>query len=610
MISWTITVPPTVGTAYATDSASGLTENTDAAPFEEDEVAVYALGTTSSSGSANVSTSSNGDITRFETFASAFASSEFQRNDSLSIYNLEGSGAGADGDSGNATTSWNGQTLPESYESGGYTSATRTSSKQTSTTVNFTWQAHETTTTSSTKVSGTTRTTTSGTQTLTVAATTSVTTQKTVTGSSVGNDTRNATTTASDTVTAYGGTFSVSTTTGIVTLGQSTTTQTSVSRPPTNTGFRHTATVVSLEGGEILWKPTTSGRGALSVICESYDAGRHTINRLTTATLGAELDYLEQVSFDVDTEETTVTTSTVSSQTITVAAQTNKAFPASEVTSAIVKNSSTTVISTKTGTSVTAIPVRTTTAYSTRSTEIEIDGVQVPTSALTTTENTFTVTYGTTAPGAGYTVQPWTWAKLFQAAGVGGAKALESQYFHGRGAPAGSSAGTQARAGNLSFTALATALNGQTIVAAYPTSWTQSDASKTSTISVDGEGATISTQNATTAGSQSGLWEVEGQATHQALVSNRISPAGRAPKGSITAFYGPGIFYTSANGGTGTVSVANFVTREVDPEAADRTAYRPAPLYELGFLTYDGGSYFVTTTRFDSNIIAESSSVF
>lgn len=600
MISWTITVPPTVGTAYETGSQTGVI--VQEAPEGVEDYYVYD-GTYGGDGFR--STKSNGDVE---------GSGNYQYEVSFSEYlNFELAQEGVDNynNSGAFTQSWNGEGFPNTYETSGYTSGTRTSVKQTSTTAAFTWRAHGTTTTSATIISGTTKTATSDTETITVATTTQSTTQRTATSSSVANDTRNATTTATDTVTAYGNTVSVSTTTETISLGQPTTTQTSVSRPPTNTGFRHTATVISLEGDEILWKPTTSGRGALSVICESYDAGRHTINRLTTAVLGEEIGTDGNLTVDFTTDSITVTQSVVSTQSTTVVPQGQKAFPGATATTAIVKLSSTTATSTTSGWDVSEYPVRTTTVYSTRSTQINVDGVQVPTTALTTSESTFTITAGTTASeGATTIIQPWTWAKLFQAPGVGGAKAFESQYLHGRGAPAGSSAGTQARAGNLSFTALTTALNGQTIVAAYPTSWTQSDASKTSTILVDGAGVTVSTQNSSTGGSQSGLWEVEGQATHQALVSNRISPAGRAPKGSITAFYGPGIFYTSANGGTGTVSVANFVTSEVDPEAADRTAYRPAPLYELGFLTYDGGSYFVTTTRFDSNIIAESSSVF
>lgn len=606
MLSYTITVPPTVGTAVSTASFStSYLATEDNSTLSENQ-----LGTTSASGSGNdaIGTMSNGNITM--TFAAGGGISVTDIN-IVGTDTMTDEGGDASQTQGAGTTSWNGRVLPESYESSGFTSGTISREKQTTTEMMSDVAVIVTTTTSTASMVGATTSSLSNDETIAVATTTTSTAEATRTTLATDNIFTRAITTVSEKVTAYGPALTVTTETETVdpAFTENTLSVTTKTLPPTNTGFRHTATVVMLDGNEVVWRPTTSGTLPIEDMCDYYQGGTHTLYPITTALDPVQTPDNYEETFGVTSSEGETTVLTAKTSATSVVSSADKTFPGQTVSATLNKLSSTTRTTSVTETDGGAIFTDVSTGWTTTGSSISVDNINVPTTVATTSEFTFTKTYGANGLSYGYTVQPWTWLKIAERVVVENPKAFESKYFNARANFASEiKIGQDLEANGLTISAPSTAIGAITAVLPYPTSWQYAENSATFTVSLNGRGATISSENSSTSGSRSGDWRVNGGSTCVVDISERLSPAGKAPIGKITAYAGMGRFFTTKNGQTGILSAINFSSREIQ-EGEDRVASSAAPLVEAGFITGDG-SYWFATTRNHTAVIAETRRIF
>jgi hypothetical protein len=619
MISWTITVPPTVGTAQGTDSASQSVSytytNIEFLDSEQTLAGTDFSGafSSSSAGAGGSAILANGNTTA--SGSGAFGFSETLADQPVTTETGSTSGS----ESGATTTSWNGSISvnppltyeEEADESVKYTSTTQTSAKQTTQQSNFTVAVDTLATLPVSWVSGTTRTTEINSETLTIATTT--TTQAATTGinstqasgtqtvlvpaTQASNSSAIVLTTSSDTVTAYGYRSSGTTYTGpdiTPTIAGATTTTTF---GPTNTGFRHTATVAIVGANEVLWELTTNGTGMLSDLCASHGQGTHTILPKIT-----RLQPVQGNPPYLDTYETTLTTATTSTTSSTQTTLANgNSFPAQTASVQINKARTTTTQITKTLSTYEG-PIESTTVWTTATTMLSLDGQDVFSTIPQTSEITFSKAYGaqTLEEGfaSGFTTEPWTFLKMTQAVMAQGQSAYQSNYLSGRAAPNNLTAvGQNLRAVGLTFTA-DTALAQQTAIAPFPTSWTYTQGQTSGTISLGGGGASRTTQDESTFGTTSGAWQIEGGTTHEFVVAAQIAVGGKPPKGNnISLLYPPGVYFTSNSTGQSGIEEVTELKTSSAPVGDSRTARMSAPVFVGGWVTAGGGLDLFTTAR-------------
>jgi hypothetical protein len=173
------------------------------------------------------------------------------------------------------------------------------------------------------------------------------------------------------------------------------------------------------------------------------------------------------------------------------------------------------------------------------------------------------------------------------------------------------------QAGGLTLTVPETVLANQSVYLPRPmTSWSYSNNDATTRYSVDAEGATVITDfsNGNTA-SESGEWQAQGQAATNCNVAGnqQINPGGGAALGQITAIYGPGWYATTnENGVSGVQSYGRvFFPLQSQPESgAPMSSSGDFPWQRLARSSVEqfiasvrygqgqvGAAYFTTATR-------------
>jgi hypothetical protein len=185
-----------------------------------------------------------------------------------------------------------------------------------------------------------------------------------------------------------------------------------------------------------------------------------------------------------------------------------------------------------------------------------------------------------------------------------GQRVYAKSFLAGRASPAELSApALNLQAAGMTLTVPATVLANQTVYLPRPmTSWSSSNSEASTTFTLDAEGATAITafSNGSTS-SQSGEWTAQGQAATNCNVAGnqQINPGGAAATGQITAIYGPGWYATTNENGVSGVQSYPRVFAELQ-SVSGRLARSSVEQF-LASVRYGQGqvvaAYFTTATR-------------
>jgi hypothetical protein len=602
MISWTITVPPTIGPATFTESGSA-SENYEAVfgLVNGSEPEQIYSSSFSNSNSGQTLVLSNGDTVIDREEQSQFYAATF-------FYISEGEAPENDTQQGNTNTiyeltySWNGNTLglSEAPSQEIITIEAQTTRADVST---YSYGVNVTTTQSA--ITGDTSLVSSQ----TVATTASTIVTNSTTQSILVNQATTVTTTTSHEVTAYNG----------------------------NTGNRHTATQIIAEGNERIFVPNappTSGMAA------SYgllgDFADETLNVVYPQIITwAPVTPQNELTSSQSTQTAQVSSANSYVLTKSIQAVTNSSvYPSPSVSVGI----SDLAVSNAPAQQVTQTAYDygnyyTTTAVATTQTYVGqlVDGKWFDRTAWTTSERTLTLPVGATysdsyatenidtvaavygtageqefgagANASGFTTTPWSYWQLYQM-GNHAPTSYAKSYVYGRGNPSDlSEYGTQLSAQGMTLTAPFTAKAAQTAVLPFPmTSWSFTQSNVSVLVSADAAGVTQTSQFSNgSATSQSGAWALEGTANTSMSPYGKTAVAlnagGEAATGQATLVYGPGAALTTNSDGVSGVELGGVRSALFD-STKERTAistalqYVAAPSYSQG-----EGMFFVTTTR-------------
>ena len=596
MIAWTITVPPTVGTAFYTGSAkneaAGATYAVELVPPPEEGgiIETYNYGNELNSNEQiyfEAETLENGNIIQRRT-SEAYGNETYDYGDEVLTF------SGSISETGVTISSWDGNVFVN--EDTGLVASAITYEEQTTTNGTTLTVAYDTVTTAAVTLTGALTTVESSVYPTTRTTTIPVNTIK----SKTAQITAVVTTTQEGTILGYGG--------GTEGTGG---TEGSGFIASNNTGQRLIATVI-IPKNERVYIPDAGGASASSAVDLDFgpltrvaiagagSGGRITVTPLikTRAALPANDTNDNPISIG---DATTATDSWIYRPTYASEVATNIAtnpfvYP-SPVGQAPVPRITTFSSQEITGSSETTtlnsdylVPVCVSTI---RTIGANLLGQQFSSTVYSTTVSNFVLPINATGsesgsyfgsegdffdePGAssasgsfesafGLTTCLWGYQELGYVPNQNQSVYAKS-FLAGRAAPAElNNPALNLQAGGLTLTVPETVLANQTVYLPRPMiSWSYSNSNASTTWSLDAEGATVTTafSNGTTS-SESGEWATQGQAVTKCNVAGnpQINPGGAAATGQITAIYGPGWYATTnENGASGVQSYDRVVAQ-------------------------------------------------